>query len=230
MREAIWSRVGPVTGLMFLALIFTGFSVHGYPTIRPTDAQLRGWLATVDVNKFSLGLYIENVGLALFIPFVAWLYGHLRRDGTGSSWPAVAMLASATGWVILTLPIDGAFVALLNQSRKGLDIRVAQTVVSIMQGWYDTTAIVLGLTLVAAGVSILRGGAMSRWAGWAAIVIGLAEVLSAPFGTDATPAGLLGYLWILAVGGYYTFQPGRARELVARTAQPSVTSGLPATR
>ena len=68
------------------------------------------------------------------------------------------------------------------------------------------------------------------WAGWAAIVIGLIEVLSAPFGTDSTPAGLLPYFWVLAVAGYYTFRPDRTQELVAGIAQPSLTTELPATR
>lgn len=230
MRQAIWSRVGPVTGLLFVVVLHIGFFIHGYPDVRPTDTQLANWLASVDMNRFGLGVYIEALGTLLFIPFAAWLYSHIRRDGTGSSWPAVAMLASATGWVILTLPIDELYVGMLGQARKGLDIRMAQTVVSISQASYDMTAIVLGLTLVAAGVSILGGGVMSRWAGWAAIVIGLTEVLSAPFGTDSTPAGLLPYFWVLAVAGYYTFRPGRARELVAGIAQPSLTSGLPATR
>lgn len=230
MRQAIWSRVGPATGLLFVVVLHIGFFIHGYPDVRPTDAQLSSWLASVDMNRFGVGVYIEALGTLLLIPFAAWLYGHLRRNGTGSSWPAVAMLASATGWVILTLPIDELYVGLLQQARKGLDIRMAQTVVSIGQASYDSTAIVLGLALVAAGVSILYGGVMSRRAGWAAIVIGLTEVLSAPFGTDSTPAGLLPYFWILAVAGYYTFRPGRARDLVPGIAQPSGTTGLPATR
>lgn len=230
MKEAIWSRVGPATGLLFVLVLHIGFFIHGHPAVRPTDTQLSSWLASVDVNRYGLGVYIEALGTLLFIPFAAWLYRHLRRDGTGPSWPAVAMLASATGWVILTLPIEQAFVALLNQSGKGLDIRVAQTVVSLSQGWYDTTAIVLGLTLVAAGMSILQGGAVARWAGWAAIVIGLAEMVSAPFGTDSTPAGLLPYFWILAVAGYYTFRPHRARQVVAGTTHPAVATELPAAR
>jgi len=230
MREAIWTRVGPATGLLFVVVLHVGFFIHGSPDIRPTDAKLSSWLANVDVNRFGLGVYIETLGTLLLIPFAAWLNRHLRRDGTVSSWPAVAMLACATGWVILTLPINELYVGMLEQARKGLDIHVAQTVVSISQASYDMTAIVLGLSLVGAGMSILPGGVMSRWTGWAAIVIGLLEVLSAPFGTDATPAGLLPYIWILAVAGYYTFRPGRARKVVSAIAQPSAATGLPVTR
>jgi hypothetical protein len=140
------------------------------------------------------------------------------------------MLAAGAGWTFLTLPINEAWVGLVDQAHKGLDIRVAQTVVSINQAWFDMTGLVFGLTLVAAGVAIIRSRAMTRWAGWAAIVIGLGMAASVPLGAASTPAQLLGFLWILAVGGYYTFRPGRQRQLVAGAGRQPVTSGLPAAR
>jgi hypothetical protein len=226
MKEAIWNRVGPVTGILFFGLVFTGLFVHGYPDIRPTDAQLAKWLASIDVNRFSLGIYIEAVGYALFLPFAAWLYGHLKQRGVGASWPAVAMLAAAAAWVILTLPINELYVGMLEQARRGLDIRVAQTVVSINQAWFEMTSVLLALTLLAAGVSILRGAAMSRWAGWAAVAVGLTLFLPAA----ALFLQPVGYLWFLAVAGYYTFRPAWVREVVASTAQPTGATGLPAAR
>jgi hypothetical protein len=225
MKEAIWNRVGPVTGILFFGLVFTGLFVHGYPDIRPTDAQLAKWLASVDVNRFSLGIYIEAVGYALFLPFAAWLYGHLKQGRTGASWPAVAMLAAAAAWVILTLPINELYIGMLEQAQRGLDIRVAQTVVSINQAWFEMTSVLLALTLLAAGVSILRGAAMSRWAGWAAVAVGLTLFL--PATNFLQPVG---YLWFLAVAGYYTVRPSRLRERVADVAQPAIATGLPAAR
>jgi hypothetical protein len=140
------------------------------------------------------------------------------------------MVAAGAGWIVLTLPINESWVGLVDQARKGLDIRMAQTVVSINQAWFEMTGLVFGLMLMAAGVAIIRGGAMSRWAGWAAIIIGLGSAVSVPLGAASTPAQLLGFLWILAVGGYYTFRPGRGRQLVATAGHQSVAAGLPATR
>ncbi len=225
MKEAIWNRVGPVMGALFFCLVFTGLFVHGYPDVRPTDAQLAQWLASVDMNKFSVGIYMEELGIALFIPFAAWLYGHLKQGRPGASWPAIVMLASAAAWAILALPINELYLAIVQQAPKGLDIRVAQTVVSINQAWFDMTSILFGLTLVAAGVSILRGGVMSRWAGWAAIAIGLALFL--PTGPEFQ---LVPYVGILAVAVYYTIRPARAREQFASQALPSVSTPVPATR
>jgi hypothetical protein len=226
MKEAIWSRVGPVTGILWFGLLFAGLSIHGYPDIRPTDAQLAKWLASVDVNKFSLGVYIETLGLVSFLPFAAWLYSHLKRGDTGSSWPALVMLAAAAGHTILVLPINELYVAMVEQARRGLDVQVAQTVLSITQTWFEMTGVVFALILLAAGVSILRGGVMSRWAGWAAIAIGVALLVPATLFIVST----LGYLWFLAVAVYYTVRPSRLRERVADAAQPAVATGLPAAR
>ena len=228
MRESIWSRVGPACGLLFFPLVMVGSSIHGYPDIQPTDAQLTKWLAGVDVSVFKFGVYVEAVATLLFIPFAAWLYGHLRQGAGNSSRPAVAMIAAGAGWIVLTLPINEAWVGLVDQARKGLDIRVAQTVVSINQAWFDMTGLLFGLMLLAAGVAIIRSTAMSRWAGWAAIVIGLGMVASVPLGAASTPAQIVGYLWILAVGGYYTFRPSRRGQSVASADHRSAATRLPA--
>jgi len=229
MKEAIWSRVGPAAGLLFFPVLMVGFFIHRYPDIRPSDAQLASWLATVNLSTFRFGVYVEALGIMLLIPFAAWLYFQLRQGARDASWPAVAMLAAAIGWVVISLQINEAWVGLLDQARNGLDIRVAQTVVSINQATYDMTGVVHGVTILAAGVAIVRGGAMARWVGWAAVIIGVFLVGSVPFGIDATPFGILGYIWILAVGGYYAIRPPRTRQVVAAPAQRSVATGLPAT-
>ena len=229
MRDAVWNRVGPAAGLLFFPLIMVGFSIHGYPDIAPSNAQLAKWLAGVDLNTFKLGVYVEALGTVLFLPFAAWLFGRLKQDGR-DSWPAVAMLAAGAGWAVVTLPINESWVGLAERAGKGLDIGTAQTIVSINQAWFEMTGILFGLTLIAAGGAIIRGSAMSRWAGWAAVVIGVGVVASVPVGAASTPTQILGFLWFLVVGGYYTLRPGRARQPVTSIAQPSIKSGLPATR
>lgn len=229
MREAVWNRIGPAAGLLFFPLIMVGLSLHGYPDIQPTDAQLAKWLAGVDPNTFKVGVYIEALGVALFLPFVAWLFGRLKQDAHDVSWPAVAMLAAGAGWAVVTLPINESWVGLVDRARKGVDIGTAQTVVSISQAWFEMTGILLGLTLIAAGVAIIRGGAISRWAGWVAVVIGVGVIASVPVGAASTPAQIVAYLWFLVVGGYYTLRPGRTRQ-VAGMATATASTGLPGTR
>jgi hypothetical protein len=228
MKGAVWSRVGPVAGVLFFVLLFAGFLVHGYPAVRPTNSQLADWLASVSANKFRFGTYVEAIGIVLFIPFAVWLCGHLRQGAQDASAPAITMLVGAGAWVALTLPINESWLGLVVQARSA-DIRLAQTVVSINQAIYDMTGIVFGLILIAAGVAILRGGAMSRWAGWAAVVIGVMQVVVPQVAIDSGPTGLLAFLWIAGVAGYYTFRPAR-REVAAGAGQSSTHTVVGATR
>jgi hypothetical protein len=229
MKQAIWRRIGPLTGLLYFALTFIGLSIHGYPDIHPTDAQLSKWLASVDVNSFRTGVYLEALAGACFIPFAAWLYLHLRRGDRDSSWPPVAMFAAAVGATFLSLPINEIYAALVDRARSGVDIHVAQTIVSIAQEWFDMTGIVMGLFLVLAGVAMIRGGAMAAWVAWATILAGVAQLVTSPLGLAVTPAELLPYAWILAVAGYYTVRPGHEREVSPAGLQASVASSKPAT-
>jgi hypothetical protein len=228
--NAILNRVGPAAGLVLFPVIMLGFSIHGYPDIGPTDAQLAKWLAGVDQNTFQLGVSIEALGTVLFIPFGAWLFGRLKQGARESSGPAIAMLAAGAGWVILTLPVNESWVGLVNRARKGLDIGVAQTVVSINQAWFEMTGILFGLTLIAAGVAIVRGSAISRWVGWAAVIIGVGTIASVPVGAAATPTQILGFLWFLLIGGYYTIRPARRNEVERGASQAAAAGGLHATR
>lgn len=221
MKDAIWSRVGPAAGILFFALVFTGLSIHRYPDVRPTDARLAQWFAAVDVTTFRAGIYIEAVGIALLLPFAAWLSGQVRRGASGSSWLADTILPAAVVWVAVGLAINQAWVGLLDQARKGLDIHVAQTFISINQATYDVTGIVLGLMLIAAGTAALRSGAMSRWVAWAAVVFGIVQVVLSPIGVDSGPTGLLAYVWILGVAGYYVFRPAGQGGVVIGAGQPA---------
>jgi hypothetical protein len=64
MKEAIWIRVGPATGILFVIVLHVGFLIHGYPDIRPSDSQLAIWLANVDVNRFRTGISASQIKLA----------------------------------------------------------------------------------------------------------------------------------------------------------------------
>jgi hypothetical protein len=122
------------------------------------------------------------------------------------SWMALVTLAAGTGWIVLTLPINEVWVGVLDQARRGLDIRVAQTLVSINQAWFEMSSILLGFMFLAAGAGILRGRVMSRWAGWAAIVLGFTQLLPPSISQEGQ---LVAMLWILVVAAYYSVRPGR---------------------
>jgi hypothetical protein len=199
----IWSRVGPAMGLVYVVLAVAGFAIHGYPANRPSDSELSGWIASTDLNRFAAGVYLEALAYVLFIPFVAWLYAMLRAADTASRWLAAIVLAAGAGFVILTLPINEQWLGMLEQAKKGLDIRASATVAFSNQASFEMTSIIFGLFFLATGLAILRSGAMSRWAGWAAVLLGVVGMLP----IIGTAAQFVGILWILPVSIYYTVRP-----------------------
>ena len=73
------------------------------------------------------------------------------------------------------------------------------------------------------GLSILRGAPMWRWAGWAAIVIGVTLFVPAA----VFIVSIVDYVWFWPWPFYYT-PAGTGRELVAGSTPPAVATELPA--
>ena len=216
----LWSRIGPASGMLFVFLVLAGFIVHGYPAIRPSDGQLQEWITVTDLNRFTIGVYIEALGTLCLLPFVAWLYTSLRSITGYRPWTAVLALAAGAGYVVLVLPINESWVGILEQGKQGLDVRVSQTLVSTSQAWFLMSNMLLGLFLIAAGLAILQTRAIGRWAGWAAIAIGALGMLPG-VGTLASFAILP---WLLGMGAYYSIRPLDSNpEAAAHQVQPSVT-------
>lgn len=222
MKGAIWNRVGPVAGIVSFFLTFVGASIHGFPDVRPSDAQLAKWLASVDLNSFTLGIYIEDLSSVFYLVFAAWLFGILRRGGAGTSLAALVWLCANVAGAVATFPINAITLGLIEQARNGLDIRVSQTIISMTQAWFDAAGPIGGLGYLAAGVAILRGGVMSRWMGWAAIALGIESFVPAVY----LPIwiGMLSFLWDLAVAVYYTIRPFPEREFGSSAQRPIATA------
>ena len=225
MKQAIWNRVGPLTGILAFAATFIGASVHGFPDVKPTDAQLTNWLATIDLNMFTVGIYIEDLSTVLGIVFAVWLYGVFRKAGTGASLAALVFLCANIAESVATFPINALTLGLIEQSRHGLDIRVSQAIISMTQAWFDAAGPMRGLGFLAAGVAIVRGRVMSRWVGWAAIALGVESFVPAAY----LPIwiGSLSFLWELGVAVYYAIRPV-PEQAISAPAERSVAGALSA--
>ncbi len=226
MKQAIWNRVRPLTGILAFAATFIGASVHGFPDVNPTDAQLANWLATIDLNTFTVGIYIEDLSTVLGIVFAVWLYGLFRKGGAGASLAALVFLCANIAGAIATFPINALTLGLIEQSRHGLDIRVSQTIISMTRAWFDAAGPMSGLGFLAAGVAILRGRVMSPWVGWAAIALGIESFVPAAY----LPIwiGSLSFLWELGVAVYYTIRPV-PEQAISAPAERSLAGALSAT-
>ncbi len=212
--DAMRARIGPFTGIASWLIIFTGFFIHGYPNIGASPQEILDWASHTDPNRFAIGIYVEDVGTAVFLFFLAWVCQTLWRAG-GTAWLLGLALASGVAWAAVGLGVNGVWSAVLDSGRRGLDPQTLAGIRDIAQEIYNSTNLVIGTAMVALGLGTLAAVGVPRWLGWAAIAIGVGAAL--PY-VGALFAYLL-VIWSVAVAIRYLVRPAPAQ--ATSPSQPS---------
>jgi hypothetical protein len=71
MPEITRTRIAAALGLLSIILSLVGFTIHGYPAIGASGKEIAHWATTTDGQRFAFGIYVEALGLLLFLPFAA---------------------------------------------------------------------------------------------------------------------------------------------------------------
>jgi len=203
---AMRARIGPLTGIACWLIVFTGFFIHGYPKLGASPQELVDWASNTDPNRFGIGIYVEDLGYAVFLFFLAWLCQTLWRAG-GTAWLLALALASGVAWVAVSVVGNGVWTAVLDSGRRGLDPQTLAGIRDIAQEMYNSTNLVIGTAMVALGLGTLAAVGVPRWIGWAAIVIGVGAAL--PYVGALFAMVLL--IWSLAVAIRYLLRPAPAQ-------------------
>ena len=180
--------MAPLTGVVAVAFFVLGLILVGFPDSADSPAK-----EVVDYyldNKDSILVGTASIGLGIlfFAFFAGCLRAALRRaEGEGGVLSAVVLVGAAI--FAVGLSIDAAITGTLAEYADDLEPGVVQG----LQGIFDTNFIPYGAGgaafLIAAGMSIIRHGALPKWLGWLGVVGGVASV---------TPASIVAIpLWIL---------------------------------
>lgn len=177
--------LAPLTGAAFVVLAVVSFVVPG-----------EGPTATEDPLREIVRYYVDNEGsvivASIIATFAALLFvffgGVLRRvlrdaEGPGGVLSAVAFggtLIFATG-----VALDATITFALADAADKLQPGSVQTLVALWNNDYLVFALGLALFLLASGISIVRHGALPKWIGWVAIVLGVLTI---------TPVGFFAFL------------------------------------
>jgi Domain of unknown function (DUF4386) len=185
---------GPLMGVLFLvvavvAIILVG---EGQDATEKSAAQIVDFYEDNEDEQMA-GSFLVAIATVLFVFFAGWLRMILRRaEGENGALSTV----SFGGAVIFATGV--AIVATLNlalaDTANDLDPVAVQAVNAIVWDYYIPFIVGVSVFLLAAGISIVRHGALPTWLGWVAVVLGV---------VGATPAGFFallgGALWILVV-------------------------------
>ncbi len=207
----------PLTGVVFIVVVIVAFALGGQPPEAKEGGQkiIDHYVDNKDSIQISAAL--ASLAGALLIFFFGYLRKVLRAaEGENGMLSLIAFVGSAI--VATGIAIDSTIAFALAEAAKDIEPAAAQAVEAIWDN--DFLPLALGTTVMmfATGISVVRHGALPKWLGWIAIVLGVISV---------TPVGFAGFMgsgiWILIASVMLSM---RAR--AARTPQqggPTATTG-----
>lgn len=185
-----WERFAPLTGAAFVVIVAAAFLIGGSTPDAHDSATKVANFYTNHRDKHMALSFILAIG-AGFLPFFA---SNLRRTldwsgGTGRLANAAfggGILATIGFWLLATIHLG------LADSAGKTPAQVTQTLNVLDGNDFIPVAFGMAVLMLASGLSIVRHGALPRWLGWAAVVLGIVSF---------TPAGFVGFigsgLWVL---------------------------------
>lgn len=189
-----WNRLAPLTGVLFGLILIVAVITGGgeTPKARDSAAQVVAYYAKHRSEIETSGILFA-LGFLVLVLFAGALRSYLRSTG-GTDGLGTLVLAGAVLMAAGALGVTGLEYGLAHnlhdfapETAKTLNFISSEMFLPIVGGGF-----IFG---VCAGLAILRGAALPRWLGWAAIVIGVAALVP-PISLGALMAFLI---WSIVV-------------------------------
>lgn len=193
MTRSTLERLAPLTGIVFVVLIVISFIVGGEPpdSDDSTEEVVRFWTENDGEQVASAAI----AGWAAV--FLVWFGGSVRaalRRAEGE--PARLSAIAFGGFLVLALGIlaFSGFQFAAGETAGDVPDEVTQTLSVLNSDFFIPLAAGNVIALLATGIATVRYGALPRWLGWVAIVLGIVSL---------TPVGFFAFiaagLWVLIV-------------------------------
>jgi hypothetical protein len=195
-RNVITERIGALSGLLFVALMFAGFMATGDTNPPSPDAPaavLAADMAGSGPSQLSISLMLVSVFCFL------WFLGCLRRilhqiEGD-DGWLSTVMLGGGLVFAAMTLVITSIMIATRVLTDYGSDTQVAKTLYVLGWDYIYVFGPPLAVLVSATAAIILRQSVFPRWVGWMSLPFAFLLVIP-PLAWPAVP---LFFVWMLVV-------------------------------
>jgi hypothetical protein len=204
MSSSRWERFAPLSGVVFFVLIVVTFALsNDTPDTDSSTADTVGYWSAHD-SRLIASAIVGTFAVIFLIWFGASLRSALMRAEGGQG--RLSTLAFAG---ILIIGISGAI-------GSSLQLTVADTAGDVPPIATQTLSVLssdfflpflagIAILMFASAICTLRFGALPKWLGWVALVIGIVSV---------TPVGFIGFLasfiWLLVVSIVLFLREGQA--------------------
>lgn len=195
----------PLTGVAFIVIAIASFAIAGEP-VEAKDGADKVVAHYVD-NKDSI--QIGAAGATLASVLLVFFFGYLRKvlhaaEGENGMLSVVALVGA--GIAATGIAIDSTIMFALADAGDDIDPVAAQALQAFWDNDFLPIALGTSVVLWATGLSIVRHGALPKWLGWIAIVLGILSV---------TPVGFVSFIglaiWILIVSVMLTLRARAAQ-------------------
>jgi hypothetical protein len=208
----------PLTGIAFLVFLIVSFIVQGEPkdAKHPVN-EIVSWYVD-NKDQAQIGAVLGVIAAVFLVFFGAYLRKVLEAaEGPNAMLPILSLIGLSI--VGVGAAIDGT---ILFATAEAAD-DIAPTSVQALQALWDNDFLPVAFGVIvflwSTGISVLRSGALPKWLGWVAILLGIVSV---------TPIGFAGAIgaavWIVIVSIMLSL---RARSGGAAPASPAPPSPSP---
>lgn len=187
MNDRSW--LGALTGLAFLVLAIAAIAISGGEPPNPSDDSVEEIVEFYVDNDAQIWIssFLQLLAAAVLVFFGGYMRKVLHAAEGPGHMLANVVLAGAT--ILATaLAIDAAITIALVESAEDIEPGGVQALSALWSN--DFPIFILGAFVfsLAAGISIVRHGALPKWLGWVAIVLAVVSM---------TPAGFVGFIGIV---------------------------------
>ena len=180
------NRLGALTGVAFLVLAIIAVALGGGEPPNPNDDSAEEIIEFYvdEDSSIWIGAILQTLAAAALVFFGGYLRKVLHAaEGPGHMLSNVT-LAGAT--ILATgLALDATINIALVESVEDIEPGAVQALSALWSNDFLVFALGGFVFVLSAGLSIVRHGALPKWLGWVAIVIGVAAI---------TPAGFFAFL------------------------------------
>jgi len=206
-EDTMSSKLAPLSGLAFLALVIGGGLYGGKPPsqmdLKSADALATALAARGD--RLSVAVFVMGLGLVFLLYFGSVLKTALDAGSAETSCLSRAALAGVIVFVAGAATDFTLMVSMIAAAKDKVDPMAIQTLsVYFDNDWVPFAIGILTLTSASA-ISILKYGGAPKWLGWLAALITVVGLIP-PIGWVALPgAGL----WVLLASITLALQAGK---------------------
>lgn len=197
MRRDWWA---PLTGVAFVIVLVVGVIVAGEPPDADSDVEEIVGHYVDNKDSVQVGAAIAAIAATLLIFFAGILRALLRAaEGAGGALSAIAFAGAIV--IAVGVAIDSTISFALAEAAADVDPVAVQALQALWDWDFMPFALGTQIFLLAAGLSVLRHGALPKWLGWVAILFAVIAITPLGF-----VAALGAALWVVVVSVLLTLR------------------------